>query len=202
MPLNPLAALGANHIAAQNGRFDPQTVNNALIHIEGLETFGLSLSGVNENILSLAIATFSLPKVSNEVIEVGYLNSKSKFAGQAVVDSIQVEYRDYVSVGVARVLQNWRNAVHDPQTGRVGLPSNYKRSGTIELYASDSSVLRQFKLEGIFPSSFGMTDFDHDSSDQARIQIELSVDRCYPADSSGWQGALRRVLAAVTGALS
>lgn len=200
MPLNPLSALGANHIAAQGGRFDPQTVNNALIHIEGLETFGLS-AALNENYLSLAIATFGLPKVSNEVVEVGFMNSKSKFAGQAVTDSIQVEYRDYVNIGVARVLQNWRLAVHDPETGKVGLPSQYKRRATIELYASDNSLVRTFACEGVWPSSFGMTDFDHDSSDQARVQIELQVDRCYPKEASGWNGAIRRVLTAIESAL-
>jgi len=162
--------LKADHVGA--ARWEPQRVNNALLHISELD---------GDDDLVLALSSFPIPKVTNGVIEVGYLNEKRKFAGLPTFDDMSVVYKDYVDKNTANILQKWRYQVYDPRTGKIGLKSVYARSGYVQLFAPDGSAERQYDIEGIWPSGFDPGDADLQGEDTMNITVTLTIDKAYPS---------------------
>ena len=87
--------MSANAIAQMDGGFEPQRSNNAVLIIEGLGP---------EQLLSLSLNTFPLPKQQNGSIELDYLNEKRKVAGKVTIDDMDVQYKDWVDKETAKIL--------------------------------------------------------------------------------------------------
>src|SRR3990172_12748075 len=100
----PLNALHANHIGAVGGGFELQRANNALLYI-------VNLDGNANNLVTLSLASFPLPKVTTNPIEVNFLNEKRKFAGMTTYEDLTVIFNDYVDPETARRLHAWRPLV-------------------------------------------------------------------------------------------
>jgi len=182
---------GALGFVARQGaiRFEPQRVNNALLKVDVSNIAGLS--GNDENVLVLSIASFPIPKVSSTVITGQYLNTESKFAGRASVEALSLVYRDYVDVATADALEIWRRAVFNPDTGEVGYASDYKVNGSSELLGPDldadnarlANHFRFFRLEGCWPSLVDRGDIDMAGDDQVFITATIEIDMSTPVDN-------------------
>lgn len=180
MPLQTLI-MSADHIAAQGGSFEPQRANNGLLFIEGLTIFGDTAPQGN-SVVTLAIESFPMPKQRNDPIELPFLNQSRKVAGQGMVDAMEVVLRDFVDQPVLTVLQNWRNSVYDPISGRLGLASTYKREAFAHLISPDGAKSRAYKLEGVWPSMVDPGDIDMNNPEKSLINMTLEVDKAYPID--------------------
>ena len=49
-----------------------------------------------------------------------------KFAGAMVFDDLELTLKDFIDIGVAKVLSQWRLLVSNPANGAVGLAKDYK----------------------------------------------------------------------------
>ena len=78
----PLETLTADHIGQVGGGFEPQRANNALLYIVGL-------AGNENDVLSLSLSSFPVPKSNLGIIEVRYLNQIRKFAGTPEYQALQ-----------------------------------------------------------------------------------------------------------------
>lgn len=177
-----LATMFANHIGAANGAYEVQRQNNALLYIVGLNTIQQVAgagSGGAEDVLTLALNGFSLPKRTMGIVEVPYLNEKRKFPGVPTYDDLTVTYNDMVDRPVASVLWRWNKLVHDPETGRTGMASTLKKSGWMSLLSPDGQIERQYELVGIWPSGFDPGDIDMGSEDVLRISVTLTIDKFF-----------------------
>jgi len=183
--------LTAQHIAAQGGAYEPQRANNAILYVPFLDGWGSDGADV-----TLSLESFPLPKENNAVIEARWMNERRKFAGPANVEDMEVVVKDFVDKRVAQVLLNWRRQVYNPTdvavsnipTGGVGLAKNYKKSGFVVLFAPDGSLQRQWKVEGLWPTSMDPGDIDMTSEDFIKMTITLSVDRISEAVLTGQEG--------------
>lgn len=203
--------MSANHIAAQDGGFEPQRQNNGLLFIEGLQIFGDSFFQGN-SVVTLAIESFPFPKQRNDPIELPFLNQTRKVAGQGMIDDVELVVRDFVDQPVLTTLQNWRNAVYDPISGRIGLAKNYKREAFAHWISPDGGSSRAYKLEGVWPILVDPGDADMNSSEKVLINVQLSVDKAYPVDighllrgaNLDWRSPLRFLnqVGAIAGVLS
>ena len=181
--------MNANHIAAGGsaGSFQPQTANNGLLLIYGLEVFGAAATrGPLANVISLAIRNFQFPMQSSAVHTISFLNADRKFASNKQLDPMSFEVTDYVDQPVAATLQNWRHAVLDPINERVGLARNYKKMGEIILLGPNGQYDRRYQLQGLWPSDFMPGGIDYQNGDAHTINMTLQVDKFYPIQSTGW----------------
>lgn len=156
--------------------YEPQRQNNALMYIVGV-------GGQQENVLTLSLSAFPLPKVTQNPIEIGYLNEKRKFAGNPTFDDLSVTFNDYIDVGTADALLLWRHQCYDPNRGTVGLASSYKKSGWVTLFSPDGDpgYNREYTLIGIWPSMFDPGEIDHQGEDVVRITCTFTIDKAYPS---------------------
>lgn len=173
--------MSANHLAAQDGGFEPQRQNNGLLFIEGLQIFGDSQFQGN-SVITLSIESFTFPKRRNDPNELPFLNQVRKFPGPAQYDDVELVLRDFVDQPTLTTMQNWANAVHDPVTGRQGLCRDIKREAFAHWIAPDGRSSRVYKLEGVWPISVDPGDADMNSPDKNLINCQLSVDKAYPVD--------------------
>jgi len=163
---NPQAA---DHIAAEAGTFEPQRQNNF--------SFEVALGSADKDVIVMALQGFALPNESNDPVEVPYQNEKRKVAGQYGVDDMQLTVRDYVDVDVRGAIMRWRKKVYDPQTGKIGLAKDYKKTGWIILTAPDGTSRRVCKCKGCWPQAVNGGSLAMDSADQIQIEVTLSVDK-------------------------
>lgn len=179
----PLNSMGANHLGAQGGNFEPQRQSNGLLYIMGLNTLTTgagSGSGTKEDILTLALASFPLPKVTMSPIEHGYLNEKRKFVGRPTFDDLPIVFNDSVDTGIGQLLQKWWYACYNPENGQMGLASAYKKAGLIKLYGPNGQFDREIELVGCFPTAFDLGEIDMLAEDTVRITMTLTYDKYIP----------------------
>lgn len=167
----PLNALHANHIGAVGGGFELQRPNNGLLYI-------VNLDGNSNNLITLSLASFPLPKETSNIIEVPFLNEKRKFAGMVTYDDLTVIFNDYVDQQTARLLYQWRYLVKDPVSGKIGNKAAYAKAGRMVKYGPDGQSDREYELQGIWPSALdgGEIDFANDG-DGLKINMTLSIDK-------------------------
>lgn len=163
---NPQAA---DHIAAEAGTFEPQRQNNFSLEIP--------LSGTDKDYISMALHGFTLPQQSNEVTEVEYQNETRKVAGKVSVEEGNMVLKDFVDVDTLGAILRWRKQVYDPQTGKVGLAKNYKKTGYVILTAPDGSGERVAKLVGCWPSADPSFDLSMEGSDKILLEVPIQIDK-------------------------
>ncbi len=168
---------GAMGSAAANRNFEPQRANNVLFFAD-LQ----GVPGVDVNVLTLALATCPIPKSSNGILEVGFLNGTRKFAGKVVYEDLNFSFIDYLDMNVARTLLAWRYLVHNPETEQNGLKAQYAKSGRIKLYAPDGSedTVRVWNVFGMWPSAFDPGEGDMEGDAPIRCNVTLTIDKAIP----------------------
>lgn len=167
----PLSYMGANHIGAAAGNHEVQRSSNGLLYLSGLQSFG------KDDVITLALSNFALPKVTNNPIEVGYLNETRKFAGRPVFDDLSVVCKDYINVPVARTLQGWRSQVYDPVSGRIGMAAQYKKTAVIKLYGPNGGFDREYTLHGCWPQGLDLGEIDMNGDDIVQITMTMTYDK-------------------------
>lgn len=170
----PLDNLTAQHIGGQSpGEFELQRTNNGQLHIVGLES---NIGGV----LTLALSSFPIPKVSQGIIEVRYLNEARKFPGNVTYDDLTIVFRDYVDRDVAGALLKWRALCYDPVTGKIGRVAQAKKMARIVLFSPTGDLEREYELQGVWPSSFDGGEIDMAGEDGVNISLTLTYDKFIP----------------------
>jgi len=162
--------LDARHIANQQGDFAPQHQNNWMLEVAGLD-------GDDKDLIVLSLVSSALPNESNDEVEIPYGNEKRYVAGQATYETIPLVVNDYVDREVRTALLNWRRQVYDPETGLVGLPSEYKKEGEIIIMASNNTQQRICRLIGLWPQAMNGGTLDMTSADPVQIELTLRYDR-------------------------
>lgn len=169
----PIDDMSANFLAAQEGAFEPQRQNNALLRIWGIDA---------EDVVTLSVETFPLPKTALTPIELNYMNERRKVAGPANVEDMEVTFKDFVDVNTHAALMQWYLDTYDPLTGRVGLARNYKKKGEAVMYGPNGGFDRSFELIGLWISNFDPGDIDMTGEDKKLINLTLSIDKCIPRE--------------------
>lgn len=168
MPLtNPQSP---DHLAQEAGSFEPQRVSNFSLEIP--------LDGADKEVIIMALESFTLPKITNDKIELHYQNGVVYVAGKAKSDDGNLVLKDMVDKDVLGAMMRWRNQVWSSKTGKVGLARDYKKTGYLVLVAPDNSTIRVCKLVGLWPTADpAFPDLNMTSNDKVVLTCPLSCDK-------------------------
>lgn len=166
----PLDTLNADHIGQVGGGFEPQRANNALLYVTGL-------AGNENDVITLSLASFPIPKSSINPVEVMYLNQTRKFAGRPTYEAMTIVFRDYVDTNTKKVLADWFYLAHNPITGKTAFATQYKKNGRAVLFAPDGTGDREWECQGLWISSFDPGDVDMETDEQLRITCTIEIDK-------------------------
>lgn len=166
---------GASYFAS-DVNFEVQRTNHFEIVLDLKQTLGIDETEIEH--IRLSTKEVSTPKVTAEAIPLKHGNDTVKVASAPQYDDLTITVYDTIGKDQLDILQKWFNKVFDYNTKLMGLASNYKTTGTLYMYSPDCSKVRKWKLEGVWPRSFGVTNsFSFDSTSEQNITLELSVDR-------------------------
>lgn len=174
----PDNALNADHIAAQNGNFEPVRKNNFV--------FEIILDDPNhQEAIALSVASGFHPEEENDDVEMSFGNEKRYAAGRVSFAEGTLTVRDYVDAVTFAALHAWRRLVYDPATGGVGNAADYKKQCHVRVHGPNGVAVRTWTLVGAYPKRAKWGESDYATSDQNMIELTIRYDKAF----LGEQGA-------------
>ena len=161
-----------DHLAAQDGQFEPQRKNNFTFSVED-SSFG--------ELIELAVDGAFVPTLATGELEMPFLNEKRYVAGMPVFEVGNLSLKDFVDQSIADAMEGWRKQVYDPATGKVGLARDYKRVCTVQLWGPNGEFERRWRIVGTWPTNVNYGG-DVTYADDAIniITASLRYDKCIP----------------------
>lgn len=161
--------MGASLIDASRN-LEPVRNNNFEVYIPGLD---------DEANFRLSVASYSAPQINMSTIQTSYGNDKVKFAGLPEFPDSTIVLNDYITMDTLTALQNWSKQVYDPKTAKIGYAFEYKRYGYLMEYTAQGEFLRQWILQGIWPSSLNLGDYNQEGGQIRQITVTMVYDKIY-----------------------
>lgn len=126
---------------------------------------------------SFKVQKVKLPEFGTETAEHGVANIKIKTAGMH--NAGDVELSNLWDFGKRNSFAyNWLRLASNPENGRIGIPSEYKKDGYIlQLDVDLNRVITKIGIFGCFPKSIDLDEFDSLSSENTMEKLVLSCDR-------------------------
>lgn len=165
--------MGADFLAQANGLFEPQRQNNWALEI----ALG---NADDERVIRLSLESFQLPNESNNEVAVPYQNETKYVAGKASYATSMLVLKDFVDIGTAAAVVNWRRLVYDPVTSRVGLARDYKRRATAILLGPDGTHERKWQYLGMWPQAVEYGSLNMAQGEKVTISVTLRFDKAIP----------------------
>lgn len=117
-----------------------------------------------------------IPVVSVDTVEHGSSNILIKTGSMVKVADIELGKLMFMDKN-ENWAYDWLRQVSDPETGTMGIPSEYKRSGYIILHAPDlETILEKWQVVGCWPKEIEKDELDKVSSDDLIERVVLSCD--------------------------
>jgi len=179
-PLN----LGTYHMVGLD-EFEPQRVNNFEVQIVGLTGLtsvarGVPVTDRASDYITLSVASYGAPQINVQPITVSYGNNKIKFAGLPEFPDSSIVINDYIGINVENILTAWQKLVYNPMTQVVGRASQYKKVAYLIEYDPSGQQARQWQLNGCWPSSLQLGDFNQEGNNVRQLNLTLTYDFCIP----------------------
>ena len=150
-------SLGPKHLAADLA-WEPQRQTNFQLNIFGLP-------GQGTDLIMLSLVNFSLPTVTNEVINIKHGNTDVKFAGTTQWQgSNQLTVIDYITTDIQKVISDWRELVYRPSDDAIGWAAQYKKNAELVTVGPDGTFVRTWQYEGVWPSEVNYGEVNHEST--------------------------------------
>lgn len=182
--------LGTYHMANVH-EFEPQRTNNFEVQITGL--------GEDGKTITLAVASYSAPQISQQVIEVDYGNNRIKFAGKPTFENSSITLNDFIGQEVEKKISDWQKLAYDYSTQKIGWAYNktvngntitgqdgnqvyggYKKTCYLIEYAPDGSMPRVWMLVGCWIQSLNLGNYSQDGNQVRQIECTLVYDYAIP----------------------
>jgi len=133
--------------------------------------------GNNARDLTLLAVSASIPGVTNEEIEVPYMNSRFWIAGRRNWETIDVTFREDESGLVTRNFYNWHNLIYNVEGyGEGGIPKEYKSRMDISLLTRKGEEIAQWLLYGVWPQTQPNTDLGYANEEVLEVAVTFRYD--------------------------
>jgi hypothetical protein len=119
------------------------------------------------------------PKITNEVKEVKYKNSYTKYKGPTKFENMNIKFRDVVGPSVMQKFWQWQREHYDPATGCGGYPSQYKKNLTLNMEDDCGNVVQSWTIYGAFLASLDGGGLNMEAAgDIAMVSMTIAYDTC------------------------
>ena len=163
---------------------EPMRNNNFEVTIPSLE---------NGDNVTLSVASYSAPQINVSTIQVSYANSKVKFAGLPEFPDSTIVLNDYISMDTQDTIMAWHDIVYDPLTDEIGYAKDYKKDGILTEYTAKGDFVRQWILQGCWPSQISLGDFNQEGGAVRQITVTLTYDKIMKDTSQTADDAINSV---------
>ena len=176
---SPLA-LGTNHMFGVDN-YIPLTTNNFEIRIYGMDG---SAPTENANLLTLSTAEIGEISEDQDVITVHYGNGLIKFPSKVSFNDVDWTLNCYCEPNVLEGLREWRKQVYDPETEKMGVPSQYMRTVYFIRYDGQGNERDIIKCPGVWIRGLSNGNMNQQGGDIVQVKTTLVISRAIYLKSS------------------
>ena len=148
------------------GTYEPKKKNRWLLR------FPADL-GIQEWWLSSA----SRPSITQNAVEIPFLNTSTWVLGRFTWEPISVTFRDPIGPSAAQAIMEWVRLGSESVTGRQGYAAGYKKQVELEMLDPTGVVIEKWILEGTMTTTISFGDLSMEDDAIADITVELRFDR-------------------------
>lgn len=136
--------MGTNHMLGVDN-YVPLTTNNFEVRIYNMD--GSSPAEFSD-LLTLSTDSVGEIQENQDIISVHYGNGIIKFPSKVTFSEVTWTLNCYCEPNVLESLREWRRQVYDPNTERMGLPSEYMRQVYFLKYDGQGNIRDAIKCPG------------------------------------------------------
>ena len=144
-------------------------------------------TSTNESRTNFLVSASELPSSPIEQIPVHYFGRQIKLAGNRTFPNWAVEVMNDEDFALKIMFENWSNRINALISNRQSpdvLDNGYKSSGIVTQLGQDGSVLREYNIQGIWPTVISPIRLNWaDGNSIETYQVEFSVDYWEPTSS-------------------
>lgn len=150
--------------------------NNKTYEIQRSNHFEVIVSDLGEE-FTLTVQRCSLPEMTIGIVELTHGNSKSKVAGQLEFADGSMDIKDAILPDIEDRCYKWFCKAVNPETGKMGWASDYKRDILVNQFAPDGTYIRTWKLQGAWITTFTPGEMDMTNPEAKLISLTIAYDK-------------------------
>ena len=150
---------------------DPMLSDNYSLDIPNVPT------GASSRPLLMQCRTASKPGLTINAVEVQLFGHTLEHAGNLTYShDMQVEYVENRFMQIHTILEGWAEYVRSHDTQHGAYKSEYARDGYLKLFDQKGRTVKEYRIEGMWPSSIPETPFDGQASNLIAISVGFKYD--------------------------
>lgn len=165
--------MGTNHMLGVDN-YVPLTTNNFEVRIYNSD--GSSPSEFSD-LLTLSTDEIGNMSESQDIITVHYGNGLIKFPSKVSFQDVSWTLNCYCEPNVLESLREWRRQVYDPDTERMGLPSEYMRNVYFIRYDGQGNARDVIRCPGTWISGVDYGGMNQQGGDLVKVQTTFVISR-------------------------
>lgn len=165
--------MGTNHMLGIDN-YVPLTTNNFEIRI-----YNMDGSSPTEFSDLLTLSTDEVGEIQEEqdTIIVHYGNGIIKFPSKVTFADVDWTLNCYCEPNVLESLRAWRRQVYDPDTEKMGLPSQYMRQVFFIKYDGAGNVRDVIRCPGTWIGALNNGEMNQTGGDVVKVRVPLVISR-------------------------
>ena len=152
----------------------PLTTNNFEVRIYNMD--GTTPTEFAE-LLTLSTDEVGAIVEDQNTIEVHYGNGIIKFPSKVTFAEVDWTLNCYCEPNVLEALRAWRRQVYDPETERMGLPSEYMRQVFFIKYDGQGNVRDVIRCPGTWIGALNNGDMNQTGGDVVKVRVPFIISR-------------------------
>lgn len=119
----------------------------------------------------------SRPSITQNEVEIPFLNTSTWVIGRFIWEPITVVFRDAIGPSAAQAIMEWVRLHSESVTGRQGYAAGYKKDVEVEMLDPTGVVVEKWVLQGTMLTNVQFGDLAFDDDSIADISADLRFDR-------------------------
>jgi len=129
------------------------------------------------SLLTLQARTVSIPSMTDDEIEIPYMNSRFWIAGRRNWDTIDIQFMENEKGDIYQIFYDWKSKIYDVENfGTGGVPLDYKSRIDITKLTVKGEAIDEFILQGAWPSVLQNVDLDYGSDEVLLVSVTFRFD--------------------------
>lgn len=150
--------------------------NNKMYEVQRSNHFEVIIPGLGDD-TTLLVSRCAFPEVNITPTELNYGNTKVKVAGLVEYGEGSLDIYDSIVKDTEKKLSEWQKKVYNPDTGKMGWASDYKKDCQVNQYAPDGTYVRTWILQGAWPSTLNFGEGDYTNGEGKKVAVTLQYDK-------------------------
>lgn len=167
------SAMGTNFMFGVNN-YVPLTTNNFEIRIYDINADTMAESS---KLLTLSTAEVGAVAEQQDTIIVHYGNGLIKFPSKVTFEEVTWTLNCFCQPNVLGLLREWRRSVYDPDTERMGLPSEYMKDVYFIKYDGQGNTRDVIKCPGTWIGALNNGDMNQEGGQVVRVTVPFIISR-------------------------